>query len=218
METKLLNLSGKEVGMYELPESLFNIKPDPYFLHEAVKYYLANKHRGTASTKTRGEISGGGRKPWKQKGTGRARAGSNRSPVWRKGGVVFGPRPHSYRQDMSETKRHAALIDALSSKQADGAILMVENLDLKDVKTKSLSEFYKTLALDGKRILFVMDKPEKNFLKASRNIPDAGWSLASNLNAYEVLRHGRLIFTVSGMAALVDNLKADGRKEDTTNE
>jgi len=206
METKLLNLTGKEIGKYELPEFLFNIKPDPYFLHEAVKYYLANKHRGTASTKTRGEISGGGKKPWKQKGTGRARAGSNRSPVWRKGGIVFGPRPHSYRQDMSGVKRRAALIDALSAKQAAGDILMLENFDLKDVKTKSLGELYKTLGLDGKRVLFVMDKPEKNFLKASRNIPRAGWSLAANLNAYEVLHHGRLLFTVSGMTALVSNL------------
>jgi len=214
METKLLDLTGKEVGTYDLPETLFNIKPDQYFLHEAVKYYLANKHRGTASTKTRGEISGGGRKPWKQKGTGRARAGSTRSPVWRKGGVVFGPRPHSYRQDMSPVKRQAALIDALSSKQAEGAILMVENFDLKEIKTKALAGFYKALALDGKRLLFIMDKPEKNFLRASRNIPDAGWSLATNLNAYEVLRHGRLIFTVSGMAALVKSVKSVSRKED----
>ncbi len=209
METKLLNFSGKEVGKFELPEFLFAVKPDPYFLHEAVKYYLANKHRGTASTKTRGEVSGGGRKPWKQKGTGRARSGSTRSPVWRKGGIVFGPRPHSYRQDMSVTKRQAALIDALSARQADGAILVMENFDLKEVKTKALSELYKTLALDGKRILFVMDKAEKNFLKASRNIPGAGWSLAANLNAYEVLHHGRLIFTVAGMSALVNNLKKE---------
>ena len=210
METKLFNLSGKEVGKYELPEALFSVKPDPYFLHEAVKYYLANKHRGTASTKTRSEVSGGGHKPWKQKGTGRARSGSNRSPVWRKGGIVFGPRPHSYRQDMSGTKRQAALIDALSSKHADGAVVVVENFDLKEAKTKALAELYKSLSLDGKRTLFVMDKRDKGFLQASRNIPDAGWSLAANLNAYEVLRHGRLVFTVSGMTALVNAL----RKED----
>ena len=95
------------------------------------------------------------------------------------------------------------------ARQADGAILVMENFDLKEVKTKALGELYKTLALDGKRILFVMDKAEKNFLKASRNIPGAGWSLAANLNAYEVLHHGRLIFTVAGMAALVNNLKKE---------
>jgi large subunit ribosomal protein L4 len=210
METKLFNFSGKEIGKYELPESLFSVKPDPYFLHEAVKYYLANKHRGTASTKTRSEVSGGGRKPWKQKGTGRARSGSNRSPVWRKGGIVFGPRPHSYRQDMSGTKRQSALIDALSARQADGGIIVVENFNLKEAKTRALADFYKALALDGKRTLFVMDKPDKDFLRASHNLQNAGWSLATNLNAYEVLRHGRLVFTVSGMTALVNAL----RKED----
>jgi len=209
METKLFDLNGKEVGKYDLPENLFSVKPDPYFLHEAVKYYLANKHRGTACTKTRGEVSGGGRKPWKQKGTGRARSGSNRSPVWRKGGIVFGPRPHSHRQDMSGTKRQSALIDALSSKHADGGIIVVENFNMKAGKTKALAELYKSLSLDGKRTLFVMDKPDKEFLQASRNIPNAGWSLANNLNAYEVLRHGRLIFTVSGMAALVNALKKE---------
>lgn len=212
METKLLNLSGKEVGKFELPEFLFAVKPDPYFLHEAVKYYLANKHRGTASTKTRSEVSGGGRKPWKQKGTGRARSGSTRSPVWRKGGVVFGPRPHSYRQDMSATKRRSALIDALSAKQSEGGIFVLDNFDLKEVKTRALAELYKALALDGKRILFVMDKAEKNFLKASGNIPGAGWSLASNLNAYEVLHHGRLIFTVAGITALAGNLSGKNKE------
>jgi large subunit ribosomal protein L4 len=206
METKLFNLSGKEVGKYELPEAIFSAKPDPYFMHEAVKYYLANKHRGTACTKTRSEVSGGGHKPWKQKGTGRARSGSNRSPVWRKGGIVFGPRPHSHRQDMSTTKRQAALIDALSSKQADGAICVVENFTMKEGRTKALAELYKALALSGKKTLFVMDKRDKEFLQAARNIPNAGWSLAVNLNAYEVLRHGRLVFTVSGMAALVNLL------------
>jgi large subunit ribosomal protein L4 len=210
METKLLNSSGKEIGKYELPEFLFNLKPDPFFLHEAVKYYLANKHRGTASTKTRSEVSGGGSKPWKQKGTGRARAGSNRSPVWRKGGVVFGPRPHSHRQDMSETKRRAALADALSAKYAAGEVLVVENLEFKDAKTKTLAALYKTLALDGKRVLFVTDKPDHNFNKISRNMPRAGWSLAANLNAYEVLRHGRLVFTVPGLTALA----TIGKRED----
>ena len=209
METKLLNLSGKEIGKYELPEFLFSLKPDPYFLHEAVKYYLANKHRGTACTKTRSEISGGGHKPWKQKGTGRARSGSTRSPVWRKGGVVFGPRPHSHRRDMSETKRRAALADALSAKHAAGEVLVVENLDFKEAKTKAFAAFCKSLAPDGKRMLFVTDKPDANCYKASRNVPGAKWSLAGNLNAYEVLRHGRLIFTVSGMTALANAAKRE---------
>ncbi len=210
METKLLDLSGKEIGKYELPEFLFSLKPDPFFLHEAVKYYLANKHRGTACTKTRSEVSGGGHKPWKQKGTGRARAGSTRSPVWRKGGIVFGPRPHSHRREMPETKRRAALADALSAKYAAGEVFVVENLDFKEAKTKAFAAFCRGMSLDGKRVLFVTDKPDANFHRASRNIPRANWSLAANLNAYEVLRHGRLVFTASGMAALA-NL---GKRED----
>lgn len=207
METKLLNLSGVEVGKYELPEFLFSRKPDTHFLHEAVKYYMANKRRGCASTKTRGEVSGGGHKPWKQKGTGRARSGSNRSPVWRKGGIVFGPRPHSHRESMPETKRRTALLEAIAAKYAAGAVLVIENLDIKEAKTKTLKDMYKTLGLAGRKTLFIMDKPAKNFLQAARNIPGAGWSLAGNLNAYEVLHHDFLIFTVAGVGAMVDYLK-----------
>ncbi|MBI4803464.1 MAG: 50S ribosomal protein L4 [Elusimicrobia bacterium] len=218
METKLLNLSGQEVGKYQLPEFLFSRKPDPCFLHEAVKYYLANKRRGCASTKTRSEVSGGGRKPWKQKGTGRARAGSNRSPVWRKGGIVFGPRPHSHRESMPGTKRRSALLEALAAKHAGGAVLVMENLDIKEAKTKTLKEMYKTLGLAGKKTLFIMDKPVRNFIQAFRNIPGAGWSMVGNLNAYEVLHHDFLIFTVAGVGAManyLDNaqMAADGQTQ-----
>ncbi|OGS55185.1 MAG: 50S ribosomal protein L4 [Elusimicrobia bacterium RIFOXYB2_FULL_62_6] len=207
METKLLNLSGKEVGKYDLPEFLFSRKPDVAFLHEAVKYYMANKRRGCASTKTRGEVSGGGHKPWKQKGTGRARSGSNRSPVWRKGGIVFGPRPHSHKESMPETKRRSALLEAIAAKYAGGAVMVIENLDVKEAKTKNLKEMYAALGLAGKKALFIMDKPAKGFIQASRNIPGAGWSLAANLNAYEVLHHDFLIFTVAGVGSMVDYLK-----------
>ena len=136
METKLLNLQGKEVGKFDLPE-LFSTRPDSCFIHEVMKYYLANKHRGTACTKTRSEISGGGKKPWKQKGTGRARAGSTRSPIWRKGGVVFGPKPRSFRQYLPIQKLQKALIEALSARAADGAVLVIENLGLELPKTSS---------------------------------------------------------------------------------
>ncbi|MBU2573992.1 MAG: 50S ribosomal protein L4 [Elusimicrobia bacterium] len=218
METKLLNLSGIEVGKYELPEFFFARKPDPHFLHEAVKYYMANKRRGCASTKTRGEVSGGGRKPWKQKGTGRARSGSNRSPIWRKGGIVFGPRPRSYKESMPEAKRRGALLEALAVKHAGGAVLVMENFDVKEARTRTFKEMYKTLGLTGKKTLFIMDKPVRNFIQASRNIPGAGWSVAGNLNAYEVLHHDFLIFTVSGVSAMVNYLgnaqmAADGQTQ-----
>ena len=204
METKLLDLKGKEVGKFDLPE-LFSVKPDPHFIHEVMKHYLANKHRGTACTKTRSEVSGGGKKPWKQKGTGRARAGSTRSPIWRKGGVVFGPKPRSFRQYLPQQKLRQALVEALSARAADGAVLVMENLALAAPKTSSLNDLRK--GLNAKSVLFVTDKMDKNFKAASKNIADFGWCLAQNLNAYEAMRNTKLVFTAAGLKALVASVK-----------
>ena len=207
METKLLNIKGKEIGMASMPEPLFSTKPDQHFLHEVVTAYLANKHRGTACTKTRAEISGGGKKPWKQKGTGRARAGSTRSPIWRKGGVVFGPKPRSYRQYLPVQKLQQGLIEALSARYNDGAVLVIENLDMPVVKTNLLNDLRKLLSPTGKRVLFVTDKTEKNFVTASKNVAEFGWILAKNLNAYEALRNDKLVFTAAGLKALAEKVK-----------
>ncbi|OGR42695.1 MAG: 50S ribosomal protein L4 [Elusimicrobia bacterium GWA2_61_42] len=205
METKLLNLKGEEVGKVNLPEVLFSVKPDPCFIHEVIKYYLANKHRGTACTKTRAEISGGGKKPWKQKGTGRARAGSTRSPIWRKGGVVFGPKPRSFRQYLPIQKLRQALIEALSARAADGAVMVMENLALEAAKTSSLKGLSKSL--NAKSVLFVTDKMDSNFKTASRNMADFGWCLAQNLNAYEAMSNTKLVFTTAGLKVLADTYK-----------
>ncbi len=204
METKLLNLKGQEVGKVALPE-MFSVKPDPYFIHEVMKYYMANKHRGTASTKTRSEVSGGGKKPWKQKGTGRARAGSTRSPIWRKGGVCFGPKPRSFRQYLPIQKLRQALIEALSSRAADGAVLVIENLGLEAAKTSSLNALRK--GLGDKSVLFITDKMDKNFKTASKNVAEFGWCLAHNLNAYEAMRSSKLVFTSAALKALADSVK-----------
>lgn len=205
METKLLNLKGQEVGKFSLPEEIFSAKPDAYFLHEVIKAYLANKHRGTACTKTRAEVSGGGKKPWKQKGTGRARAGSTRSPIWRKGGVCFGPKPRSFRQYLPQQKLRQALVEALSARAADGAVLVIENLGLEAAKTKGLNELRN--GLNSKSVLFVTDKMDKNFRLAARNIADFGWCLASNLNAYEAMRNSKIVFTAAGLKALTDSVQ-----------
>ena len=205
METKLLDLKGKEVGKTALPEVLFSAKPDVHFIHEVVKYYLANKHRGTAATKTRSEVSGGGRKPWKQKGTGRARQGSTRSPIWRKGGVVFGPQPRSFRQYLPVQKLRLALVEALSARAADGAVLVMNDLALAEAKTSALNDLRKSL--NAKSVLFVTDKMDKNFRTASRNIADFGWCLAQNLNAYETMRNETIVFTAGGLKALAASLK-----------
>ncbi len=205
METKLLDLKGKEVGKTALPEVLFSAKPDVHFIHEVVKYYLANKHRGTAATKTRSEVSGGGKKPWKQKGTGRARQGSTRSPIWRKGGVVFGPQPRSFRQYLPVQKLRLALVEALSARAADGAVLVMNDLALSEPKTSSLNDLRKSL--NAKSVLFVTDKMDKNFRTASRNVADFGWCLAANLNAYEAMRNEKIVFTAGGLKALAASLK-----------
>ena len=209
METKLLNLKGQEVGKYELPEVIFARKADPYFLYEAVKYYLANRRSGTASTKTRGEVSGGGRKPWKQKGTGRARSGTIRSPLWRKGGVVFGPRPRSYRQDMPTEKLRQALIDALSAMHAAGSVMVVDNLTMELPKTRELQAIFSALNPGSKKALFVLDKADKNFTAASQNLAHVKWCLVADLNAYQVLSAGRLIFTSAALNALGAKFKED---------
>jgi large subunit ribosomal protein L4 len=204
METKLFNLNGQEVGKLELPETIFAAKTDSHFIHELVKYYLANKRRGTACTKTRGEISGGGRKPWRQKHTGRARHGSTRSPIWRKGGVVFGPRPRSFRIDMPRNKRRLALVETISSKFAQGNVLVVENFSIQEPKTKFVAEFCKSLGLENKKVLFVMDKIEEKFIKALNNIKHAKWMPVSDLNALEVLKADKIVIT----ASVIDVIKS----------
>ena len=199
METKLLDIKGAEKGTTTVPAA-FTVEPDQHFLHEIVKYYLANKHRGTARTKTRSEVSGGGRKPWKQKGTGRARQGSTRSPIWRKGGVVFGPKPRSFRQYLPKQKLTAGLFQALSMRIAEGAVYVIENLDLEKAKTSELKALQK--ALDARTVLFVSEKNEKNFSVASRNIPGYGLCLAQNLNAYEALRNEKIVITAAALGAI----------------
>ena len=212
METKLLSINGQEVGKCEIPKEIFSRKVDAHFLHELVKYYLANKRRGTAQAKKRNEVSGGGKKPWKQKGTGRARHGSNRSPLWRGGGVVFGARAHSFKLDMPKTKRRAALLEALSSKYADGAITVVDNLDITEAKTKQVRGIFKALKIECKKVLFVSDEPNDKFSLASRNMKEVSWTLARNINAYEILRARAIIFTIAGMKDLTEFLNPKAEK------
>ncbi len=191
METKLLNLSGKEIGKYELPEFLFSLKPDPFFLHEAVKYYLANKHRGTASTKTRSEVSGGGHKPWKQKGTGRARAGTSRSPIWRGGGIVFGPQPRDYAYSVPKKVRKNALISALSMKVKEEKMTILRDFPMEAISTRA---FQKVVDLFGlKKALFVIDQDNVVLMKSSRNIKNVKMIRSEGINVYDVLNYEHLV-------------------------
>ena len=200
METKLLNTKGQEVGKVNLPESLFGVKPNPTFLHEVITAFLSNQRSGTADVKTRAEVSGTGKKPWKQKGTGRARHGSMRSPIWRHGGVAFGPTPRSFRIDLPAAKRRLALAQALTSKYTSDNVLVLEKFDLKDAKTKAVAEVLKTLEA-GKKPLLVTSKDAKLDL-ASRNIAGLNKMVPTDLNAYVVLNSTKVIFTKEAIEKL----------------
>ncbi len=200
METKLLNTKGQEVGKINLPEALFGVKPNPTFLHEVITAFLSNQRSGTADVKTRAEVSGTGKKPWKQKGTGRARHGSMRSPIWRHGGVAFGPTPRSFRIDLPAAKRKLALAQALTSKYTSDNVLVLEKFDLKDAKTKAVAEVLKTLEA-GKKPLLVTSKDAKLDL-ASRNIAGLNKMVPTDLNAYVVLNSTKVIFTKEAIEKL----------------
>ena len=201
MEAELLNAKGEKVGKVELKEGVFGIKPSKEFLHEYVTIHLANQRQHDAHTKTRTEVSGGGRKPWKQKHTGNARAGSNRSPLWRKGGIVHGPRERKVRLEMPRQKARLALAHALAAKNAAGLIVYIDELKLKDAKTKLVAQILKSLGCAGRTIL-VLDQPNAQLTLATRNIPDVEVLLAGDLNAYTIMRCKKLVLTQPALEKL----------------
>jgi large subunit ribosomal protein L4 len=194
MEASVLNLKGEEVGKVALPEKVFGVRPSPVLLHEATTTYLSNQRSGTAHTKTRAEVSGGGKKPWKQKHTGRARHGSIRSPIWRKGGVCFGPRSRSWRLEMPRKKSRQALAQALSARVLDGGLKIVDSISLDGAKTQQVAAFLKALKAET-RALVVTEVRDANLALAARNVPDLRIVLVSHLNAYEVLAYRHVIIT-----------------------
>lgn len=212
METAILNLKGEEIGKYNLPEGFFSEKPNRHFLHEVVNVYLANQRAGSASTKTRTDVSGGGRKPWKQKGTGRARSGSIRSPLWRKGGIVFGPKPRSYRKGIPALKRRQALGQALSVKFSEGNVTVVDAINISEPKTRVLKSVLGALKASG-RILIVSESMNGNLQRAGRNVPGFAHCIPSDLNAYMVLKYNKAIFTKAAMDALASLWKEDAVHE-----
>lgn len=200
METTVFNTKGKETGKITLP-GLFETKVSSALLHEVVTGYLANQRAGTASTKSRGEVSGGGKKPWKQKGTGNARSGSNRSPLWRKGGIIFGPKPRDYYQRLPQQKRNRALQMALSIVARDGDLVVVEDIAVKEPKTKLVAEVLKNLKLSG-NIVLVVAKADATLKRAARNIPGLVVTEAKNLNTYEVLWPEKIVATKSAIESM----------------
>lgn len=202
----LYNTQGEQVGDVELSDSVFGQEISPELMHIVVKNYLANQRQGTASTLTRAEVAGGGRKPWRQKGTGRARHGSIRSPIWRKGGIVFGPKPRSYKYTLPKKLRRKALLSALSSKVEDDEIIVLEKLDLEAPKTKEMTKALDALKADRKSLI-VLESKNENVEKSVRNIPGVKAVTVNILNVYDVLAHDNLIIT-EGAARKVEEVYA----------
>ncbi|MCM8787110.1 MAG: 50S ribosomal protein L4 [Candidatus Omnitrophica bacterium] len=204
LELPILNIEGKEVGTLTLNKEIFDGKVNVALLHQAVVSYLANKRAGTASTKTRGEVKGSGRKPWRQKGTGRARIGSIRSPLWKKGGIVFGPKPRSFKKKLPQKMKIGALKSALNAKLKDNEILILDNLSLNLPKTKEFFKIIKNLKLTNLSLKFIVAELNLNLGLAARNIPKTEILLAQNLNAYDALNCKKIIFTKEALT-IVEN-------------
>lgn len=207
ISAKHYSQDGTEKGARDLPSGVFECEIKESVVHQAVLAHLANQRQGTAKAKGRTDVRGGGKKPYRQKGTGRARAGTIRSPIWRGGGVVFGPHPREYRQALPKKMRRAAVCSSLSSRAKSGDILVVDDLDYKEPKTKNVAELLSKLDTRGKKILLVLDKTNPAVVKSARNIPGVRVTLGRMLNAYEVLWAEKVIFTQSALAAMEEGAK-----------
>ena len=204
-KVSVYNLEGQTVGEMELSDAVFGAPVNEALLHQAVVMYMNNQRQGTASTKTRGEVRGGGRKPWRQKGLGRARHGSIRSPIWVGGGVVFGPKPREYRQSMPKKARRAALRSALSAKVRAGELIVLDDLQLGQPKTKEMANVLKRLSAERKPLI-VLGERNRNVELSARNLPGAETAQAEDINVYQVLAHDRLVMTRAAVAKLEEAL------------
>lgn len=194
-EFEVKDKNNKAVGNISLSDNVFGVKAKDGVLHNAVINFLANQRQGTHATKTKGLVSGGGKKPWKQKHTGRARSGSSRSPLWRGGGIVFGPQPRDYSYAIPKKARRLALKVALSGKLSDGEIVVIEALPLEKPKTKEMISVLKRLELDGKSTLIIVPEHNEAIVLSTRNIPGVTVTRVSDLNCYDVAAHSRLLMT-----------------------
>ena len=198
-KANVYDMTGKKKSTkIDLPEAIFGIEPNISVMHDVVKNHLANCRQGTQSALTRAEVSGGGRKPWRQKGTGRARQGSTRAPQWTHGGIVFAPKPRSYRYTLNKKVRRLALKSALSAKAAQGKVLVVDKLEMGEIKTKTFQQFLN--AVDSKKALVVTSCP--NVVKSARNIPGIVTSPANLINVYDILNANEFIVDKAALAVI----------------
>ncbi len=206
MELAIVDTKNKKVGSLEVSEDVFGVDVNEHILHEVVVMQLANKRRGTASTKIRDEVRGGGKKPWKQKGTGRARAGSSRSPIWRGGGVTFGPKPRDYSYKVPKKVRKIALKSALSYKVKNNDIVVLDKFESQFSKTKEVALLLKDLKILNKA-LFLIEQENKNLQLAARNLPNARVLNLAGLNVYDLLYSSKLILTQSTISKIEERLQ-----------
>ena len=198
---KVFDMAGKEVGEIALSDVIFGAEIKGAVLHAAVRTYLMNQRQGTQSTLTRSEVSGGGRKPWRQKGTGRARQGSTRSPQWTHGGIALGPKPRDYRIAMNKKTKRAALYSALSAKVAEGNLIVVDDIKCAEYKTKTIVNMLNALGAD-KKALIVLPEVDNLVIKSSANIPGVVTSLYSNINVYDILNADKFIVSKAAVEKL----------------
>lgn len=202
----MIDMKGASLGEVAVPEEIFGVKVNTPVMHQAVLRHLANQRLGTASTKGRGAVSGGGRKPWRQKGTGRARHGSSRSPIWRGGGVSFGPHPRDFHQDMPKKMRRLALKSALADRLNTNAMKVIETLRLDFIKTKEFKKILDCLKLEGS-VLFVLREKDDIILRSASNIPGVKVIDINNLNVFDILKYRNLIITKDAVEGLKEVMK-----------
>ena len=198
---KVLNMAGAEVGTVELKDSIFGIEPNESVVHEVVKNHLANCRQGTQSARTRAEVSGGGKKPWRQKGTGHARQGSTRAPQWTHGGIVFAPKPRSYSYVLNKKVKRLAMKSALSAKAAAGEIIVVDSIKMDAIKTKDFRTFLGAVKAEGKALVVTPAKDEI-IVKSARNIPGVETSMANLINVYDILKAKNLVIDKEALAVI----------------
>ena len=196
----LVNMAGAQVGEVELSDAVFGIEPNQTVVHEVVKNHLANCRQGTQSALTRAEVSGGGIKPWRQKGTGRARQGSTRAPQWTHGGIVFAPKPRDYSYTLNKKVKRLALKSALSAKAASGDIVVVDGLNMDEIKTKTMQGFLSTVG--AKKAMIVTPEVNENVIKSARNIPGVVTTTAKILSVYDIVNAGKFIVDKAALAVI----------------
>ena len=195
------NMQGKKVSDVELSEAVFGIEPNENIVHAVLVNYLANQRQGTQSTKTRAEVRGGGRKPWRQKGTGRARQGSIRAPQWVKGGIALGPRPRSYKYTVNKKERRLAIRSVLSSKVLENNLVVLDKAEMKEIKTQAMVKTLANLKVEGKTLILLPERNE-NVQKSARNIKNVKTTLVNTINVYDLLKYNKLVVTLDAVKKL----------------